>query len=279
MMDNTLERHIRDLVRQLLNNANALNPSGSGSGRDKPLIVANWKMNMGLQEALHYIDGLKNAPYGACQVVCCPPYPLIAPLGLRMNELGISIGAQNVHEERKGAHTGEVHAELLSELGCRYVIIGHSERRAAGETDGQVTRKVRQASDHSLIPILCVGETQSHRELGLTKQIIRDQIVSGLERFDAGPSGLVIAYEPVWAIGTGKTALPSDAQDIHHFIRCVLTDLRGTSFANDVSLLYGGSVNSQNIRELYAENDIDGALVGGASLEAHSFEAIITALQ
>jgi len=280
-MIDKLERHIRDLIRQLLDDADAVTKTNFGFGvaRNRPLLVANWKMNMGLQGAQSYIDGLMGAPYEACQVICCPPFPLLSLLEMRLKGLGIELGAQNVHEEQRGAFTGEVHAELLSELGCKYVIVGHSERRAIGESDEQIARKLRQASDHSLIPILCLGESQLQREQGSAKQVIRTQLVSALEWFDTNSSGLVIAYEPVWAIGTGKTALPADAQEIHRFIRDELAYLKGYAYSENVPLIYGGSVTSKNIREFCAEKDIDGAIVGGASLTADSFEAIISALQ
>ncbi|TXK74582.1 triose-phosphate isomerase [Paenibacillus sp. N3.4] len=251
----------------------------SSIGRNKPLIVANWKMNMTLQEARAFFGQLKDASSEHCDVVCCPPYPLLYPLRELMQQAGIALGAQNIHEKSKGAHTGEVHGELLFEIGCSHVIIGHSERRAAGETDEQIAAKVQQAIAHSLIPIVCVGETQLQREMGLTKEIIRTQVESALAGVSDGHDKFIIAYEPVWAIGTGKTALPSDAQNIHRDIRQLLTEKKGSGFANEVPILYGGSVSASNIKELCAREDIDGALVGGASLQVNSFEAILTALK
>ncbi|NQX69021.1 triose-phosphate isomerase [Paenibacillus alba] len=279
-MDSALEKHIRQVVQQVLSSIELTDITEQPSiGRSKPLIVANWKMNMTLQEAREFFSQLNDAPYEHCEAVCCPPSPLLYPLKELMQQAGISLGAQNIHEKPKGAHTGEVHGELLFELGCSHVIIGHSERRAAGETDEQVAAKVHQAIENSLIPIVCVGETQLQRELGLTKEVIRTQVESAFAKVTEGRSHVIIAYEPIWAIGTGKTAQPSDAQDIHREIRQMLAEKKGIDFANEVPILYGGSVSASNIKELCAREDIDGALVGGASLQANSFEAILKALR
>lgn len=279
-MDSILEQHIRIIVRQVLSSMEVTEAiKCSPSGRIKPLIAANWKMNKTLREAEQFFDGLSLAPYDHCTVVCCPAFPLLHPLSGIMKQKGIALGAQNIHEESKGAYTGEVQGELLAELGTEYVIIGHSERRMAGESNESIAKKVKQVLAHSMIPIICVGETQMQREQGMTKEVIRIQVQSALEGTTASNCKFVIAYEPIWAIGTGKTAKPVDVQEIHSYIRQVLSDHKGQACANEVPILYGGSVNSNNIRELCALNDVDGALVGGASLEANSFEAILKELR
>lgn len=265
----TLEKIIEDTVRRIMNEKK----------RSIPLVVANWKMNMTLGKAKDFFEQLTYAPYPHCKVVCCPPYPLLYPLVELMKEKGIALGAQNVHEQEHGAHTGEVHAELLNEIGCEYVIVGHSERRLAGETDDQIAQKVKQVISHGLIPILCIGETKIERDQGIEKQIICNQIRSGLSEIHPNEYKYVLAYEPIWAIGTGETATPMNVQEIHRYIRELLTTERGTSIAASISLLYGGSVKADNINELLRMEDIDGALVGGASLSSDSFEAMITAVQ
>ncbi|MCD1260460.1 triose-phosphate isomerase [Paenibacillus athensensis] len=279
-MEHVLEDQIRRLVARLideLGGADTLVPRRAG--RERPLIAANWKMNMSLQTANRFIDGLQHAPYAHCRVVICPPYPLLAPLAARLEPLQVALGAQNLHEARQGAYTGEVHGELLAELGCAYVLIGHSERRAAGEAAQRVARKLARALETGLTPVLCIGETQAERDAGLTGSVLREQLLSALADIKTAAPDIVIAYEPVWAIGTGRTALPSEAQETHRYIRDVLGEWRSSRLAEEIPILYGGSVQAQTVGELCAMPDIDGALVGGASLAADTFEAIITALQ
>lgn len=278
-MGKTLESIIHDVVRQVLYETNQNISKKQWLNRSKPLVVANWKMNMTLEKAKDIFVQLKSAPYTHSYVVICPPFPLLYPMNDYCNELDIILGAQNVHEEAKGAHTGEVHVELLHELGCQFVLIGHSERRKSGETNDQINKKIKQVIGQDLIPILCVGETKEERDFGRTKNIISNQIESALKDIPKEKNHFVIAYEPVWAIGTGESASPFEAQEIHKHIRELLIQDRSYFLANQIPILYGGSVNEKNIKDLYSMEDIDGVLVGGASLKSSSFEAIITGLQ
>jgi triosephosphate isomerase (TIM) len=229
------------------------------------LIAGNWKMYKGPAETAAFCAALRDRldPVEGVDVAVCPPFPSLAPAVQALAGTEIAIAAQNVHWKEEGAFTGEVSARMLRELGVYGTIVGHSERRQYfGETDEGVARRAAAALEEGLWVIACVGETEAERERGETEPVLRRQ-VSVLEAHDQ----LVIAYEPVWAIGTGKTATPAQAQEVHAFIRGLI----------DVPILYGGSVKPDNAADLLGEPDVDGALVGGASLEVESFGAIVEA--
>ncbi|OPZ74323.1 MAG: Triosephosphate isomerase [Firmicutes bacterium ADurb.Bin456] len=213
------------------------------------------------------------------EVAVCPPFTALVPVAAALQGTEIAVGAQDVHWEDKGAFTGEISPLMLKDAGCRYVIIGHSERRQYfGETNELVNRKIKAVLAHGLIPVMCVGERLAERETGITRQVVRDQTAAGLAGLAPEQvAGLVIAYEPVWAIGTGKTATAGDAQQVIGYIRAVVKELSGGVAAGKVRIQYGGSVKPENAAGLMARPDIDGALVGGASLDAGSFLGIITA--
>jgi triosephosphate isomerase len=209
-------------------------------------------------------------------IAVAPPFTALASVRKALDRTTIALGAQNMHWEDKGAFTGEISPTMLRDAGCRYVILGHSERRQFfGETDEGVNRKVLAALKHSLLPIVCVGESEDERDRNVTFVVVDRQITAGLAKVTAGQlASLVIAYEPIWAIGTGRTATPAQAQEVHVAIRAKLSTLFGKDAAAGARILYGGSVKPDNIDSLMAEADIDGALVGGASLEARSYERI-----
>lgn len=245
----------------------------------KPLIVANWKMNHGIADTFKFLTQQSRIELFAenIDIVLCPPFTSLYTVSVALAESKIAWGAQNCHHEDAGAFTGEISAEFLNELGCRYVIIGHSERRHVfHETDEMIAPKVVKALEKTLSPILCVGETLEQREEGATHRVLEEQLgrsVREVERHDL--ERLVIAYEPVWAIGTGRTATPEQAQEVHHFIRDWLGKRHGRGFAIQVRLLYGGSVKPDNIKALLSQDDVDGALVGGASLSSETFREIL----
>jgi len=246
-----------------------------------PIIAGNWKMFKTVGEAGNFVHELAGRVAGVqgVEMVVCPPFTALAAVAEKLRELGadIALGAQNMYWENEGAYTGEVAPGMLKEIGCRYVILGHSERRQYfGETDDVVNRKVQAALAHDLIPIVCVGERLEERESGTTEAVVRRQLEGSLaELTSLKAAKLVVAYEPVWAIGTGRTASAADAQQINQFIRVTLRDLFGETAATTVRIQYGGSVKPGNTAELMAQPDIDGALVGGASLEVDSFTDII----
>jgi len=245
-----------------------------------PLIAGNWKMNGTLADARALVEeiraGLSSEPNGP-EVLVCPPHHLLFPMAKAVADCGIQLGAQNVHEAEKGAFTGEVSVPMLAETGCRYIIVGHSERRAIfGETGPQLSKKVRAVLHGGLACIYCVGETLSQREAGKMESVVVGQLRDVLDR-EILADRLVLAYEPVWAIGTGKTASPDQAQEVHALIREEIGAVLGGEAAVNVRILYGGSVKPGNAAELLAQPDIDGALVGGASLVAADFLAIIDA--
>jgi len=243
-----------------------------------PVIAGNWKMHMTVPEAAALINGIIPACPGnpGVEVVVAPPFTALHHVGALIKGTGIRLAAQNVHHEKKGAYTGEVSAAMLKDAGCEYVIIGHSERRQYfGETDESVNKKLAAVLEEGMRPIICVGETLAEREAGEAFAVIERQLSGGL--YQAGPgqaAEAVIAYEPVWAIGTGRTATPGQAQEVHSFIRGWLKKTYGDAVAEGVRIQYGGSVKPDNVRELMAMEDIDGALVGGASLKADSFSAL-----
>ncbi|MGM9921418.1 MAG: triose-phosphate isomerase [Bhargavaea sp.] len=247
----------------------------------KPIIAGNWKMHKTLGEAESFFDSVKDRlpNAGQADTVICAPAPFLASLAGRAGDGSPEIGAQTMHEEEKGAYTGEVSPVMLADLGVRYVIIGHSERREYfNETDESVNRKTKSAFGHKLIPIVCVGESLEEREGDKTAEKISGQVRAALEGISAeDAANAVIAYEPIWAIGTGKTATSDMANEACATIRSTLADLYGQETANQIRIQYGGSVKPENIAELLAQPDIDGALVGGASLEPESFIALAEA--
>jgi triosephosphate isomerase (TIM) len=244
------------------------------------VIAGNWKMNNDLNETKNLISkllaGLKNLN-STCEVVICPPFTSLSEASLMIMNSKIKLGAQNIHEEENGAFTGEVSAKMLLNTGCEYVIIGHSERRTIyKESDELINKKIRRALKNNLKPIFCVGELLEEREKNITEQVIKSQVLKGLQDFSVNDlKDLIIAYEPVWAIGTGKTATPQQAEEVHLFIRTLLANNFSSDFAENLSILYGGSVKPDNSKELLSQKNIDGALVGGACLNADSFINII----
>ena len=244
----------------------------------KKIIAGNWKMNMLPNEAIGYIDELaqlvKNTEN---EVILCVPYIDLFYSLLTAQETNIHIGAQNMHYEETGAYTGEVSGSMLKSINVEYVIIGHSERRQYyNETDDSVNKKVKSALKNGLNPIMCVGETLEEREAGKTEKIITSQTKKGLEGLtNEEIENTIIAYEPIWAIGTGKTATNEDANNSIKAIREEIAKIYGNELANNVHILYGGSVKSSNAKELFEMSDIDGGLVGGASLKADEFSKII----
>jgi triosephosphate isomerase len=245
----------------------------------RSLIAGNWKMHGTRAEAEGLISALKAklAQVTDREVVVAPPFTALETVSRLLAGSAIRWAAQNLHWEPKGAFTGEVSGSMLKELGCTYVIIGHSERRQYfGETDDSVQRRVLAAQREGLLPIVCVGETLAERERNETLAVIERQVRGALqEQEKAAIKNMVIAYEPVWAVGTGRTATPTQAQEVHATIRRLLAEKFSQASAEAVRILYGGSVKPDNIDRLMAEKDIDGALVGGASLEADSFARIV----
>jgi triosephosphate isomerase len=245
------------------------------------LIAGNWKMNTDLAEAVRLASEVARATSDAgdgVAVAICPPFISLEAAAEIVRDTPVRLGAQNMHAEESGAFTGEVSAPMLASVGCDYVILGHSERRQLfGETDEGVNQKVKAALKHGLVPIVCVGETLDQREAGDEETVVGRQLDAALDgvSLDAA-SDLVIAYEPVWAIGTGKTASPEQAQAMHHFIRERLASSHGAT-GREVEILYGGSMKPNNAADLLAQPDIDGGLIGGASLDAESFAAIVDA--
>ena len=245
----------------------------------KPLIAGNWKMYKTGTEAVETARQLVElvADSSDTEVMIAPPFTALAPVAEVLKPSRILLGAQNLYWETEGAFTGEISPAMLVAAGCRYVIIGHSERRQYfGETDNSVNQKISAAGKHGLDPIFCIGESESERESGQTFSVLDKQVKKGLERMFADDlKTLVIAYEPVWAIGTGKTATSDQAQEVHHFLRSLVDELFGDTLAKSIRILYGGSVKPGNVSDLMARPDIDGALVGGASLDAETFSKIV----
>jgi triosephosphate isomerase len=248
----------------------------------KKVIAGNWKMNNDLSETQNLIAKLI-ADLGDeklnCDVIVCPPYTSLSEANLLLKNSVIKLGAQNMYFEENGAFTGEISASMLKSTGCEYVILGHSERRTLfGETDQVINKKIIKALNSGLLPIFCVGETLEQRESNETNNIINKQITEGLKNITfAEMQKIIIAYEPVWAIGTGKTASPQQAEDVHAFIRGLVKSLYSNEIAEELVIQYGGSVKPDNAKELLSQNDIDGALVGGACLKSESFIGIIKA--
>ncbi len=246
-----------------------------------PIVAGNWKMNLDRAQgrALAATAVARRHEAASTELVLCPPAVYLDTVGAALAGSDIGLGAQNAHDKPSGAFTGEVAAAMLVDVGCRYVILGHSERRTlCGETDAVVNQKTKAALAAGLVPIVCVGETLEEREAGRTTDVVATQVRGSL----AGLSPehiekLVVAYEPVWAIGTGKVATPAQAQEVHALIRRILGELATPAVANRVRIQYGGSVKPDNVADLAAQPDIDGALVGGASLKADDFLAIAKA--
>jgi triosephosphate isomerase len=253
--------------------------AGFQAGR-RPLIAANWKLNKTNAEAEAFLDAFLPEAGGRpdVEVVICPAFTALRTVVERTAATGVIAAAQNMHEKASGAFTGEVSAPMLQELGVGGVVLGHSERRQLFcETDAALQLKVPAALEAGFLPILCVGETEEEREAGETERKLRHQVQTDLAGVDdARLAELVIAYEPIWAIGTGNTATPDQAQDAIAFVRALLAD-RSAAAAERIRVLYGGSVNPGNAAELLGQADIDGALVGGASLDAGEFAAIVAA--
>jgi triosephosphate isomerase (TIM) len=245
----------------------------------RPIIAGNWKMHKTVRESVDFVRQLMitYAESPDRRVIVAPPFTsLYAVAGVLMGS-GIHLAAQNLHDKTSGAFTGEISAAMLVDAGCEYVIVGHSERRTlSGEKDDVINRKLRAAISFDLRPIFCIGETLEEREAGRTFTVVERQIKEGLNNFTADDiKSIVIAYEPVWAIGTGRTATPEQAQEVHAHIRMVMGKAYGGMFASLLNVIYGGSVNLGNIGGLMAQPDIDGALVGGASLDVEGFVKII----
>lgn len=245
----------------------------------KLLIAGNWKMNHTVTETVDFCRDLRSRGLEEhrADILLCPPFTSIAAMVSLLQGTPVHVGGQNLHQESKGAYTGEISAIMLKEAGCSHVLIGHSERRQYfHESDIGVNAKTRKALENGLTPVICIGETLEEREKGVTSAVIKTQLRGALEGF--APDTIrktVIAYEPVWAIGTGLTATPVQAQEVHHYIRKLLAEIAGADCAALLRILYGGSAKPDNAAELLSEADIDGLLIGGASLKADDFFHII----
>ncbi|MDI6606559.1 MAG: triose-phosphate isomerase [Candidatus Omnitrophota bacterium] len=241
----------------------------------RTIIAGNWKMYKTIKEGQELVNALNRELYNLqnLDIVVCPPYTLLSCLADMLTESNIALGAQDLFWEEEGAFTGEVSAQMLKDAGCQFVIIGHSERRQYfAETNGSVNKKLKAALKYGLTPIVCIGETLKEREANSTFKVLEDQLTGGLSGINQEEAArIVIAYEPVWAIGTGKTATSAQAEEAHKYIRDLLAKLYDLETAESIRLQYGGSVKPENISELMQQPDIDGALVGGASLRADSF--------
>lgn len=245
----------------------------------KPLVAGNWKMHTTVNEGVELVLKLRERVKGvdAVEILLAPPFTSLHHISHIIADSPIKLCAQNLHWEKQGAYTGEVSAEMLTSVGCKYVIIGHSERRQFfNETDETVNKKVLAALRAGLKPIICVGETLDERERGKTLQRVQHQMRNALGGLAGGAiKDVTIAYEPIWAIGTGRTAGPQEAEEVHNALRELLFELYNTDSAKEVRIIYGGSVKPDNIDKLMAQPNIDGALVGGASLKAEDFARII----
>jgi triosephosphate isomerase len=247
----------------------------------KPLIAGNWKMNLGFDEAVNLMRTIVAGIVDIedVDVLVAPPFTFLQAVGAAIGKAPIFLGAQNMHWDVSGAYTGEIAGNMLQDVGCTHVILGHSERRSLfGESSQFIAQKVKTAVDAGLIPVVCIGETLDQRESGKAFDVIEDQLNVSLNNFKVNqsmPVSAILAYEPVWAIGTGQTASPKQAQEVHRFIRGWLEKNFGSETAAQIRILYGGSVKPENVVELMSQSDIDGALIGGASLKADSFIKII----
>ena len=245
----------------------------------KPFIAGNWKMNMNTNSAVSLAGGLAKELDGVdtVDVAVCPPFVYLRAVATALSSSNIALGSQNVYFEEKGAFTGEISCEMLKDVCCTYAIIGHSERRhVMGETDALINKKISAAINSGLLPIFCVGELLEEREAGTTNEVVARQIKSGLEGIcKERVQAVTFAYEPVWAIGTGLTATPDQAQEVHAMIRGLLADLYGNDVAQSMRIQYGGSAKPGNTAELMSQPDVDGLLVGGASLKVEDFSAMV----
>ncbi len=242
----------------------------------RKLVVGNWKMNGNRAENAQLLSGLAAAGPWQAQVAVCAPFPYLADVALSLQGARLVWGAQDCSSHESGAYTGEVSAAMLVEFGCSYVIVGHSERRALhAESDQLVADKAKMALAHKLIPIVCVGETLAERDAGQTDVVVKRQLSAVIHTLGACISQVVVAYEPVWAIGTGKTATPEQAQAVHATLRAQLH--AATTQSGEMKILYGGSVKAENATQLFSQADIDGGLIGGASLKVADFAAICQA--
>lgn len=246
----------------------------------KKIIAANWKMNKNVDETSEFFTALQkemNGYNGRVEIVVCPPFTALQTAVNASQGTPFKIGAQNLHYENDGAYTGEISARMIKSLGIPYVIIGHSERRQYfGETDEIVAKKVKKALSESLKVILCIGEMLSERDGGVTEKVLERQVKAALDGLTIEQlKSVVVAYEPVWAIGTGRNATPQQAQAAHAFIRSLVARMLGTSAAQDLTIQYGGSMKPENSGELLSQTDVDGGLIGGASLKADSFAKIV----
>ena len=248
----------------------------------RPFIAGNWKMNLGVNDAGALATSLAQAcaEIRDVDIAVAPTEISLTTVLTALSESGIHVASQNHYHAVKGAYTGEVSPVMLRQAGCAYALVGHSERRTIfGETNHQVEQKVLAAFEAGLLPILCIGETLEEREAGNAESVVQDQLLTAIQSLDAAQvASITIAYEPVWAIGTGKTATPAEAQSMHAFIRGLLREHYPAFVADDVRIQYGGSVKPHNAQELLSQPDIDGALVGGASLTVDSFVGILTAV-
>ena len=246
----------------------------------RKVIAGNWKMHKDLSESQNLISKLINELRKEnvnCDIIICPPFTSLSEAAGLVKNTKVKLGAQNMHYEDKGAFTGEVSAAMLKSVGCEYVILGHSERRAIfSESDEMINKKIKKALGSGLRPIFCIGETLQQRESGTMNDVIKRQVTDGLQHVSTGEmEKIIIAYEPVWAIGTGVTATPQQAQEVHVYVRQLINNIFGDDTAEKLIIQYGGSVKPDNAAELLSQSDIDGALVGGACLEADSFLKII----
>jgi triosephosphate isomerase len=249
----------------------------------KPFVAGNWKMNTDSRSSVELAKAVVSGSAGVARekvtVAVLPPFVYLQSVVRAVSASGVAVGAQDVYFEPKGAFTGEISPAMLKDVGCTYVLCGHSERRhVIGETDELVGKKVTAALGGGLLPILCVGELLQERDAGQTEQVVERHLRTGLAGLSVDKmSAVTIAYEPVWAIGTGRTATPQQAQEVHEFIRALLARMYDKALAQDIRILYGGSVKGDNARELMQQEDVDGLLVGGASLKADEFVRIIEA--
>ena len=246
----------------------------------RPIVAANWKMHKTIGEAIELAAEVKGhlAEVEGVDVLLCPPFTALKPVGDLLRYSNVKLGAQNMHWVESGAYTGEISPVMLRDLGCEYVILGHSERRTHfGERNEDVNRKAKAALAVKLTPVVCVGETLEQRDQGKAEEVVREQVQQSLDGLGDALLKTVIAYEPVWAIGTGQTASTDQAQAAQSFIRKRIREMAGDAVGQAIRIQYGGSVKPSNAAELFGQNDVDGGLIGGASLDADSFVQIVTA--
>ncbi|GBD87797.1 bifunctional PGK/TIM [bacterium BMS3Abin03] len=245
----------------------------------KKVIAGNWKMNKDLNESQSLVSGIISGLGNddKCDVIVCPPYTSLNEVHALIKNTKVKLGAQNMFYEESGAYTGEISPSMLKSVGCEYVILGHSERRNIfGEGDEMINKKIKKALESGLKVIFCIGESLAQREESITNDVVKNQIVNGLNGITSDDmKNIIIAYEPIWAIGTGKTATPEQAQEVHSFIRNLISNNFSNEIAENIVIQYGGSVKPENAATLLSKPDIDGALVGGACLKADSFLSIV----